>query len=204
LALYPEHVTIDPKTEKQIVLHPNKYIIMLENSNLSAERMQNLREEREVREWVDDWFIHLISPNVYRTWSEALETFRYFDKVGEWERNFNTMERYLAIYVGAAFMWQIAKILKKRHKIDDERKAMADAFKHFLSTKGPDRKFLGGDAPNLGDLALYGAINSFVGCATFEEMKEQTDIGKWFDSVKEAVDSKKGRKLLEQKCKASQ
>jgi len=203
LALYPEHVTTDPETKKQVVLHPNKYIIMSESSNISAAEMQNIREEREIREWVDDWFIHLISPNVYRTWSEALETFRYFDKVGEWERNFNSVGRCLAIYGGTAVMFLIAKRLKKRHKIDDERKAMADAFKHFLSTKGPHRKFLGGDEPNLGDLALYGAINSFVGCATFEEMRQETDIGNWFDLVKEAVDSKRGRKLLEQKCKAS-
>uniref|UniRef100_A0A915DBE2 Prostaglandin E synthase 2 n=1 Tax=Ditylenchus dipsaci TaxID=166011 RepID=A0A915DBE2_9BILA len=204
LAMYPEHKTVDPKSNKQIVSHPNKYFIMPEGSLNSSDELQNVREERELREWVDNWFIHLISPNVYRTWSEALETFHYFSKVGEWERNFNTMERYLAIYVGAAFMWQISKMLKKRHKIDDERKAMADAFDHFLSMKGSHRTFLGGDLPNLGDLALYGAINSFEGCTAFQEMRKETEIGKWFDDVHRAVEKKLGRSLIEKKCISSQ
>uniref|UniRef100_A0A915JJ14 Glutathione S-transferase n=1 Tax=Romanomermis culicivorax TaxID=13658 RepID=A0A915JJ14_ROMCU len=29
---------------------------------------------------------------------------------------------------------------------------------------GPHRKFMGGDSPNLADLAVYGAITSFEGC----------------------------------------
>lgn len=73
-----------------------------------------LREEREWREWVDSHFIHLISPNVYRTWSESLETFRWFEQVGEWRANFPTWERVLAVYVGAAAMFAISKRLKKR------------------------------------------------------------------------------------------
>ena len=73
--------------------------------------------------------------------------------------------------------------------------SMKDAFNEFLEAKG-DRPFMGGDSPNLGnfisiltvhcawyftyiihvstyiifflaDLAFYGAINSFSGCAGF-------------------------------------
>jgi microsomal prostaglandin-E synthase 2 len=73
------------------------------------------REEREWREWVDSHFIHLISPNVYRTWSESLETFRWFEQVGDWQQNFPTWERILAVYVGAAAMFAISKRLKKRY-----------------------------------------------------------------------------------------
>lgn len=160
------------------------------------------REEREFREWVDDHFIHLISPNVYRTWEESLETFYQFDKVGEWERNFSSIERYLAIYAGAAAMYQISKRLKKRHNIEDERKAMFDACNKWMDAKGPHRKFMGGDQPNLADLSLYGAINSFVGCRTFKEMKEQTKIGEWYDAVHQAVTQKQGRNLVASKSVA--
>ncbi len=59
----------------------------------SSQPTYHFREEREWREWVDNHFIHLISPNVYRTWSESLETFRYFDKAGDWERVFNPVQR---------------------------------------------------------------------------------------------------------------
>jgi microsomal prostaglandin-E synthase 2 len=159
------------------------------------------RDEREWREWVDSHFIHLISPNVYRTWNESLETFKYFDKVGEWERNFPTWERYLAVYAGAAAMWGISKRLKKRHNIDDERKAMRDACQQWLQALA-GRSFMGGEKPNLADLALYGAINSFVGCSTFKEMREHTKIGEWYDRVHQMVIHKQGRHLLAAKSEA--
>lgn len=55
------------------------------------------------------------SPNVYRTPSEALQAFNWFDQVANWEEHFSTWERYLVIYVGALAMWIIGKRLKKRH-----------------------------------------------------------------------------------------
>lgn len=32
----------------------------------------------------------------------------------------------------------------------DEREEMREAFDKFMKAKGPDRKFMGGDQPNLG------------------------------------------------------
>lgn len=92
-------------------------------------------------------------------------------------------------------MFLISKRLKKRHGIEDERKAMIDAFNEFLNAKG-DRKFLGGNEPNLADLELYGAITSFQGTSTFQEMKQQSSIGKWFDDVGQAVSEHKGSSLV--------
>ena len=205
MALYPSHVGEDPVTKKPITVYPNKFFVMREDFQVKSQsELQSIREEREWREWVDEHFIHLISPNVYRSWEEALETFKYFDKVGEWERNFPTWERYLAIYMGAAVMCKISKTLKKRHNITDERQAMLDAFNSFLKAKGDDRRFMGGDEPNLGDLALFGAINSFAGCRTFKEMRKQIpNLSKWFDDVQQAVVERKGSKLLEAKCNTS-
>jgi len=191
LNYYPKHESLDASS-KPVVTYPNKYFVMRHDQKLTAEEMQNVREERQWREWVDDHFIHIISPNVYRTWSESLETFYYFDRVGEWKKNFPAWERCLAIYVGAAAMFMISKRLKKRHNIVDERRAMLDACKQFLEAKGPDREFLGGSEPNLADLAFYGAITSFAGCRTFAEMREQCDIGIWYDKVHQAVVEHRG------------
>jgi len=64
--------------------------------------------------------VHLISPNVYQTWPEALETFEWFSKTGEWDRHFPRWERNMMVYVGAAAMWAISKRLKKRHELSDD------------------------------------------------------------------------------------
>lgn len=68
------------------------------------------REERKWRQWADDWLVHLISPNVYRTTGEALASFDYIVREGK----FSSMEGFFAKYVGAVAMFIISKRLKSR------------------------------------------------------------------------------------------
>lgn len=68
------------------------------------------REEMKWRRWVDNWLVHLISPNVYRSPGEALSSFDYIVREG----NFGSVEGLFAKYVGAAAMFFIGKRLKKR------------------------------------------------------------------------------------------
>lgn len=138
------------------------------------------REERKWREWTDDHFVHLISPNVYRTYSEALETFNWFSEAGEWDENFPKWERNLMVYVGATAMYLIAKRLKKRHMLShDVRQHMYSACDKWTKTlQKKNTKFLGGKQPNLADLAFYGALNSMEGCSAFHDILENTKIGK--------------------------
>ena len=42
---------------------------------------------------MDDTLVHTLSPNVYRSPSEALQAFQWFDKAGDWETHFKTWER---------------------------------------------------------------------------------------------------------------
>ncbi|KAI6205263.1 hypothetical protein M3Y94_00772600 [Aphelenchoides besseyi] len=198
--MYPKHEA--QEGGKTVTTFPNKFYIMREDQQLNQTEMQSAREEREWREWVDNHFIHIISPNVYRTWGESLETFRYFDKVGEWKRNFPAWERHLAVYMGAMAMFFISKRLKKRHGITDERKAMLDACNAFLEAKG-SRTFMGGSEPNLADLSFYGAITSFVGCKAFAEMRESSEIGKWYDAVDSAVLEHRGAALVKNRLQQS-
>jgi len=58
--------------------------------------------------------VHTLSPNIYRTPSEAVQAFRYFSEVGEWTENFGRFEQMLIVYIGAAAMFFIGRVLKKR------------------------------------------------------------------------------------------
>ncbi|VDK52526.1 unnamed protein product [Anisakis simplex] len=199
---YPQLDSVDPKTNKKIIQYPNKYFIMFDDKDqLHSDKqiVQKSREEREWREWIDSHFIHLISPNVYRTFQESLATFQWFSEVGRWKEAFTLWERLVAVYLGATAMFIISKRLKKRHNIDNERDALVNACNLWLSALG-DRPFLGGDQPNLADLELYGAMNSFYGCQAFKEMKDRSRIGEWFERMKNAVGSRSGSALLAQRC----
>lgn len=130
------------------------------------------------RQWADDWLVHLISPNVYRTTGEALASFDYIVREGK----FGTYEGFFAKYVGAAAMFLISKRLKSRwvtheknvfalftvqrsclilfsffsrhrHNLqDDVRQDLYKAVNDWVAAIGKKRKFMGGDQPNLADL----------------------------------------------------
>ena len=57
-------------------------------------------------------------------------------------------------------------------------------------------KFHGGDQPDLADLAVYGCLGAIAGCEAFADALANTNIGKWYDRMKEAVTKKQGQEIL--------
>jgi microsomal prostaglandin-E synthase 2 len=167
---------------------PNKYFLMLQAKNTNDLRFDTFRpdrvayahyshwlclrrDERDWRKWVDDKFIHAISPNVYRTLSESYQVFQWFDKRGDWEKEFTTLDRYMIQYAGILVMYLISKGLKSklvlilviltvdkfepqyvcRYKLkDDVRESFYDYAKEWRVAVGS--QFRGGEVPNLADL----------------------------------------------------
>jgi len=46
---------------------------------------------------------------------------------------------------------------------------------------------MGGDTPDLSDLATYGVLSSIEGCNTFQDLLQHTAIGPWYDSMKDTI-----------------
>ncbi|KAI4339942.1 hypothetical protein MLD38_024825 [Melastoma candidum] len=139
-------------------------------------------EEKKWRGWVDNHLVHVLSPNIYRNPSEALESFDYITTHG----NFTSMERLFAKYTGAAAMYMVAKKLKKKHNIDDERAALYGAAESWVDAlKG--RPYFGGVKPNLADLAVFGVLRPIRHLQSGKDMVENTRIGEWYDRMEKAV-----------------
>lgn len=156
-----------------------------------------LHEERHWREWADNVLVHVISPNVYRTLDESFDAFNYFSEVGQWDKYFPTWERLICIYIGAIGMYFVSKRLKRRHRLkEDVRSSLYDVGNQWIKAIGKNRKFMGGDKPNLADLAVYGALSSFEGCEAFRDLLKNVNIGPWFYSVKELCNAHAGSKFL--------
>jgi len=192
---YPSIRYVDDGVEKSEV--QNRYFLMFNEAKVQRSK-EDIVEERKWRKWVDEELVHSLSPNVYRTPSEALAAFQWFSEVGRWEEIFSPWERYLVIYFGAAVMWLLSKRLKKRHNLkDDVRQSFYDQCNFWLKTlnkKGTT--FLGGSSPNLADLAVYGALTAVEGCEAFQDARDNTKIGVWFDQMKTAVKNREGASLL--------
>lgn len=139
-------------------------------------------EEQKWRRWVDNHLVHVLSPNIYRSVSEAIESFDYITTQG----NFNFMERFSAKYVGAGAMYLISKKLKKRHNITDERASLYEAAETWVDAL-QGRDFLGGTKPNLADLAVFGVLKPIRYLRAGKDMVENTRIGDWYTRMEGAV-----------------
>ncbi|CAA0841133.1 Glutathione S-transferase family protein [Striga hermonthica] len=139
-------------------------------------------EEKTWRSWVDNHLVHLLSPNIYRNSSEALESFDYITSHG----NFSFTEKITAKYAGAAAMYFVSKKLKKKYNITDERAALYEAAEKWVEALN-GRDFLGGTKPNLADLAVFGVLRPIRYLKSGRDMVEQTRIGDWYSRMETAV-----------------
>uniref|UniRef100_U5EGP9 Putative glutathione s-transferase-related protein n=1 Tax=Corethrella appendiculata TaxID=1370023 RepID=U5EGP9_9DIPT len=175
--LYPAISYFDDNGKKAFDIM-NKYFLMF-GDHKPKDSKDVMNDERKWRAWADSHLVHLISPNVYRTKDEALETFEWFSDVGEWGVHFPQWERNLMVYGGAFAMWAIAKRLKKRYDLDDVRVSIYDACNSWIDAiEKKKTTFIGGNEPNLADLAVFGVLSSMEGCQAFKDVCENTKIGK--------------------------
>ncbi|MEN2496522.1 MAG: hypothetical protein MHMPM18_001034 [Marteilia pararefringens] len=188
LSKYPMESKTSEKSGKEIKIFPQRYeIIFNDPENESLKLMMN--HEKEWRKWIDDTFVHVVSPNIYRSFSEALTTFEWFSKFGRWNQEFSFVERYSMVYVGALIMSIVSKRLIKEHHLSENVRSdlyrLVNDWMEEIENVG--EAFNGGRSPNLADISMYGIITAFEGTAAFEDMINNTKIGNWFESMKKQI-----------------
>ena len=148
-----------------------------------GKQLPTSEEEAKWAQWVADWLVHTLPPNIYRTMGESLESFGYITEHG----NFNWWQQASAKYAGAGIMFAISKRLKKRHNIENERQALYDAVNEWLGAVG-ERKFLAGNSePGEADLAVFGTLRSIEGLTTFDDVMANTKLSGWYERMTAAV-----------------
>jgi len=178
----------DPK-EKGGGQYQNIYNIMYQQGFTKAQN-KAIREEMKWRRWVDEVFVHTLSPNIYRTMPEAFQAMQYITRVG----NFTEWETKLAYYSGAIAMYAIGKRLASKYRLkSDVRESLYQEANLWVQTVGK-RKYLGGDQPNLADLNMYGVITAIEGLDAFNDLMANTNIGTWYQRMKKQVKSQRGTK----------
>lgn len=155
------------------------------NRRSSVDQPSGKQEEEEERwrRWVDERFVRVITVNIYRTARESWQTFDYITDHG----NFTWFQREAARIAGSTMMWALSSRLKKKYEIEgDVREALFACADDWVAAIG-NRKFLGGDAPDLADLAVFGVIRSIVGTDTFMDLQHKTPISPWYERMMTAV-----------------
>lgn len=68
---------------------------------------------------------------------------------------------------------------------DDVRQTLYDECNTWVAEiEKSGGKFMGGDKPNLADLAVYGVLSSIEGCLAFKDIRENTKINAWYSNMK--------------------
>ena len=81
----------------------------------------------------------------------------------------------------------------------DVRQSLYDETNIWLKAiKARDGIFLGGQKPNLADLAVYGSLSAIEGCDAFSDLCAHTKVKPWYDAVKQAVKNSQGQVLIAQ------
>lgn len=146
-----------------------------DNNPLTTQR----EEEAYWRQWVDQRLVKVITVNIYGTAKEAFQTFDYISATGK----FSWFEAESARVAGAVMMWGISNKLKKKYGIQgnlrEELYVCGDQWVKALD----GRNFLGGNQPNLADLAVFGVVKSVTGTDTFHDLLHKTDISEWYERM---------------------
>lgn len=67
---------------------------------------------------------------------------------------------------------------------DDVRQSLYDECSEWVrAVEQNGGIFMGGNKPNLADLAVYGVLSSIEGCLAFKDVRENTKINAWFSNM---------------------
>lgn len=88
-----------------------------------------------------------------------------------------------------------------RHQIkDDVRQSFYEETNVWLKAlRKKGTNFMGGDQPNLSDLAVYGVLTAVEGCEAFDDLRQNTKISQWFDRMTDTVKCHGGAILTQER-----
>ena len=78
----------------------------------------------------------------------------------------------------------------------DVRQSLYDHCDKWTQAVGKYRKFMGGDKPNLADLAVYGVLSAIEGLDSFNDVMNHTQLRSWYNQMQHLVRNHAGRKTL--------
>ncbi|XP_022357635.1 prostaglandin E synthase 2 isoform X3 [Enhydra lutris kenyoni] len=79
------------------------------------------------------------------------------------------------------------KEARTHHLQDDVREDLYEAANKWVAAVGKDRPFMGGQKPNLADLAVYGVLRVMEGLEAFDDLMCHTRIKPWYLRMEKAI-----------------
>jgi microsomal prostaglandin-E synthase 2 len=164
---------------KKTVLESNDIIAYLDEKYpekpIFAKTPSGQAAQKKWMTFADEELVQILPANIYRTFPEALDSFKYITKIGK----FPAWKRYYLMLGGAIAMTIVAKKGMKKRGISDPRKALQEVLDTLANGIG-DQKFLGGNSPDVSDLVCFGVLQSVRGMKVWNFISSHRKIADWF------------------------
>lgn len=139
-------------------------------------------EEAQWLAWSEK-YVKGLPTAIYDTLPNALQSFDYITKVGK----FSWFEKLSIKFSGAFIMTLVAKKIRKREQIENPEAFLRQKAGEWAEgLKG--RSFMGGDAPNGADFAVYGITRSVAGLRAGRVLEENAGFAAWLRRMKEMTE----------------
>ncbi|XP_051964772.1 prostaglandin E synthase 2 isoform X2 [Xyrauchen texanus] len=76
---------------------------------------------------------------------------------------------------------------RKHNLQDDVRQDLYKAVNDWVAAIGKNKKFMGGEQPNLADLAVFGVLRVMEGLEAFDDMMDHTKVKNWYQRMQKAT-----------------
>eukprot|EP00698_Gefionella_okellyi_P012246 TRINITY_DN3290_c0_g1_i1.p1 TRINITY_DN3290_c0_g1~~TRINITY_DN3290_c0_g1_i1.p1 ORF type:complete len:174 (+),score=28.44 TRINITY_DN3290_c0_g1_i1:483-1004(+) len=142
-----------------------------------------MAEQEKWLVWADERWVQALPPNIYRTMAEAKQSFDY---ILSQDNHFSEFQKNTIRLAGAAFLYGMWQRKSSQRGITDKRQLAYNCANEWSDALG-DRTFLGGDAPNLADLAVYGILRCIEGLDTHRDILANSRIAPWYARMRTVV-----------------
>ena len=171
---------------EKVVIESNDIIHYLDEKYPERPIFAKTREFQEKQsgwiKYVDEELVQVLPANIYRNLPEALDSFKYITKVGKFPR----WKRYYLALGGAIAMTIVAKKGMKKRGIIDPRKSLQETLAKWSTALG-QKKFMGGEQPDVSDLVTAGILASVHEMKVWKFINEQKPIAAWYDRLQKTL-----------------
>ena len=128
--------------------------------------------------WADATLVRALPPLIYRNLSDSLKAFDYITQ----EEKFGWFQQRTIKYSGALVMTMVAKKSAKQQGISDPEVHLQKCLQDWAKALD-GRHYLGGEAPNGADLAVFGILRSIETLPAFSWIEKNAKVRDWYRRV---------------------
>lgn len=135
--------------------------------------------------WADSTLVQVVTTNIYSSFEQAFQTMQYVNRSDA----FGTFDRALAYICGGLVMYYVGVFkLPKKYGLEgvDLRQRLYDTVNEFADAVG-NKPFMGGQHPDMSDLAVFGIIRAVQNTDAFYDMLDHSRIKPWWFRMVETV-----------------